>query len=134
MLLSNVTASSTACAALLSTKISIIQSSTFPNGFYPTQSRCGTCAAPVPYPSGEPREVLALPLLLDAFVQGAQITEDISKRTRKADLHFLASVFANITTVGLVIALRVHLMLASLQQGATFFTLLNQRICLQNPI
>lgn len=98
MLLSNLTASSTTCASLLSLKITIIPLPTFPNGFYPTQSRCGTCPTPVPYPSAESQDVLALPLLLDAFVQGAQITDDLSKRSRKADLHFLASVFANLTT------------------------------------
>jgi hypothetical protein len=53
----------------------------------------------VPYPSGEVKEVAALPLLIDAFVEGAQLTEDLSKRTRKAELHFLSNVFANMTTV-----------------------------------
>jgi hypothetical protein len=36
---------------------------------------------------------------LDAFVEGAQVVEDLSKRTRKGELHFLASVFANMTAV-----------------------------------
>lgn len=101
MLLSNLTASSTACAILLSMNISIIIDSSFPNSYYPTQSRCGTCPAPDPYPSGEAREALALPLLVDACIQGAQVDEsgDRSKRLRKGDLHFLASVFANLTTV-----------------------------------
>lgn len=55
----------------------------------------------MPYPTGETREILALPLLVDAFVQGSQVVEsgDLSKRTRKAELHFLASVFANLTVV-----------------------------------
>jgi len=43
----------------------------------------------------------ALPLLIDAFVDGAQMAEDLSKRTRKAELHFLASVFANMTVVSI---------------------------------
>jgi len=40
-------------------------------------------------------------MLIDAFVEGAQMVEtgDLSKRTRKAELHFLASVFANMTVV-----------------------------------
>lgn len=101
MLLSNLTASSNACAAMLSLTVNIIPDTDLPNSFYATQSRCGTSAPPSPYPSGEPRDVLALPLLLDAFVQGAQIVEDRSKRLRKADLHFLASVFANLTGVRL---------------------------------
>ena len=55
----------------------------------------------MPYPTGESREVQALPLLVDAFVQGSQVVEsgDLSKRSRKAELHFLASVFANMTVV-----------------------------------
>ncbi|KAK7060767.1 Protein hgh1 [Paramarasmius palmivorus] len=83
MLLSNLTASSSACATLLSMK-----------------SRSGSCTAPVPFPGGDEREVLALPLLLDAFAQGAQIDEiqDLSKRPRKATLHFLGSVFGNLTS------------------------------------
>lgn len=101
MLLSNLTASSAACSAVLSLKISIVPESTQVNGFYATQSRCGTSTAPTPYPSGTSQDVLALPLLLDAFSQGAEINEsgDRSKRTRKGELHFLASVFANLSVV-----------------------------------
>ncbi|KAJ7780177.1 hypothetical protein DFH07DRAFT_465940 [Mycena maculata] len=100
MLLSNLTASSAACATVLSLNIDIILEPTFLNAFYPSQSRCATCVAPVPYPAGEPRAVPALPLLVDAFVQGAEIEEsgDASTRIRKGNLHFLASVFANLTT------------------------------------
>ncbi|THV00654.1 DUF383-domain-containing protein [Dendrothele bispora CBS 962.96] len=101
MLLSNLTASSTACSTVLSMKVTVIANEKHPNGFYASQSRSGTCAAPVSYPSGEEREVLALPLLLDAFVQGAQLVnegEDLSKRNRKGNLHFMASVFANLTS------------------------------------
>ncbi|TFK69306.1 DUF383-domain-containing protein [Pluteus cervinus] len=99
MLLSNLTASSVACSALLELKVKIMLVSNFPNGYYPTQSRCGSCAAPVPYPTGDSRDVLSLPLLVDAFVQGAQFSEsdDPEKRLRKGNLHFLASVFANLT-------------------------------------
>ena len=45
-----------------------------------------------------------MPLLVDAFVQGALIDENqkLNERKRKGELHFLASVFANITTVGFV--------------------------------
>ncbi|KAJ2917111.1 hypothetical protein MD484_g3296, partial [Candolleomyces efflorescens] len=66
---------------------------------YPVNSRSGSCAAPVPYPAGEEKEVPALPLLVEAFVQGATMGEitDLSKRPRKAELHFLASVFANMS-------------------------------------
>ncbi|KAJ6617018.1 hypothetical protein B0H10DRAFT_2164537 [Mycena sp. CBHHK59/15] len=81
------------CATVLSLKIDIIPEPTFPNSFYPPQSRCGTAVAPAPYPAGDARLVLALPLLLDAFVQGAQ-TDD----SADGNLHFQASVFANLTT------------------------------------
>ena len=101
MLLSNLTASSAACSTLLSIKVSVIPDSRLSNSLYTIYSRCGSCPAPVPYPTGETREILALPLLVDAFVQGSQVVEsgDLSKRTRKAELHFLASVFANLTVV-----------------------------------
>ena len=98
MLLSNLTASSVACSALLSLKIPLISDTV---ELYPPQSRCGTCAAPVPYPSGDSRDVLALPLLVDAFVQGAQVdpSADPTTRKRKGELHFLSSVFANLSVV-----------------------------------
>ncbi|KAJ7147621.1 hypothetical protein C8R43DRAFT_526799 [Mycena crocata] len=97
MLLSNLTASSAACATMLTLNIDIIPEPTFPNSFYPTQSRCATSVAPVPYPTGESRTVSALPMLVDAFVQGAE-TGDTETRIRKGNMHFLASVFANLTT------------------------------------
>jgi hypothetical protein len=85
---------------MLSLNIDIIPEPTFPNSFYPSQSRCATAVAPMPYPVGETRPVLALPLLVDAFVQGAETDDsgDASTRIRKGHLHFLASVFANLTT------------------------------------
>lgn len=102
MLLSNMTVSTAICSALLKLTVSILPDSKSPTLYYPVQSKCGTCPAPVPYPTGEPRSVPALPLLLDAFVQGAaaSATADKGKRVRKGTLHFLSSVFANISTVG----------------------------------
>lgn len=99
MLLSNLTAAAPACAALLKMKINVIPDDRLSNKAYPTESRCGSCPEPVPYPKAEPKQVLALPLLLDAFVEGAQVVDDLSKRTRKGELHFMASVFANMTAV-----------------------------------
>lgn len=101
MLLSNLTASTPACSALLSMKIPVIKDSRLSNSFYPVDSRSGSCPEPVPYPSGEIVDMAALPLLIDAFVEGAQLTEDLSKRSRKAELHFLANVFANMTIVSI---------------------------------
>ena len=82
-------------------KVPVLSDPNSPSNYYPTQSRSGTCPAPVPYPTGDPKEELALPLLIDAFVQGAGLDdeEDPNKRLRKGNLHFLASVFANLSTV-----------------------------------
>ena len=98
MLLSNLSVSATVTSALVSMKISIIIDRTDPDAFYPVQSRSGTSPSP---PSGDPRDVLAMPLLVDAFVQSALIDENqtLDERKRKGELHFLASIFANITTV-----------------------------------
>ncbi|KAM6496762.1 protein of unknown function (DUF383) domain containing protein [Amanita muscaria] len=98
MLLSNLSPSSVTCASLVSMEIQAVFEPKLASQCFPVLSRCGSCPAPVPYPSGEPKEVLALPLLVDAFVQGAQVEEDLSKRQRKGQLHFLASVFANLST------------------------------------
>ncbi|KAI0321559.1 DUF383-domain-containing protein [Amylostereum chailletii] len=100
MLLSNLTVQPSVCAVLLTMTITILPDSSSPSGIFPTQSRAASCAAPVPYPSGEEKEVRALPLLINAFVQGANVGlgEGLEKRQRKGDLHFLASVFANLTT------------------------------------
>lgn len=98
MLLSNLTASPSACSSLLSLKIPLVPMA---GGLYYTpHSRSGSCPAPVPYPSEQPCDTFSLPLLIDAFVQGASIDKslDASKRARNGDLHFLSSVFANIST------------------------------------
>ncbi|KAF7309421.1 hypothetical protein MIND_00312900 [Mycena indigotica] len=100
MLLSNLTATPFACREITSLEIDIIPDATLPNGFFAAESRCATAPAPEPYPTGQSRSALALPLLVQAFVQGAQIedADATSSRIRKGNLHFLASVFANITT------------------------------------
>lgn len=99
MLLSNLTTSSAACNILLNLQITIIPDKRLPNGVYTVDSRSASCPAPVPYPSGGEISVPALPLLVDAFVQGATIGDikDLEKRKRKGELHFLANVFANLT-------------------------------------
>ncbi|OBZ73605.1 Protein HGH1 [Grifola frondosa] len=100
MLLSNLTASTTTCATLLSLCVSILPDLKSPTSYFPVDSRSGTCPAPVPYPSGEARDVQALPLLVDAFVHASNAgdVQELDKRNRKADLHFLSSVFANLST------------------------------------
>jgi hypothetical protein len=115
MLLSNLTASSGSCTALLALQIQLLQTPSSTSPFYPTQSRAGSCAPPVPYPTGTEVNVRALPLLVDAFVQGANIdlSVPLDKRPRKSELHFLASVFANLSTVS------VHVSVRRLGQGLT---------------
>ncbi|KAF9785259.1 DUF383-domain-containing protein [Thelephora terrestris] len=97
MLLSNLSVSASVTSALLSMKISIIPDRKDPDAFYPVQSRSGT--SPLP-PPGDSRDVLAMPMLVDAFAQGALVDENqqLDERKRKGELHFLASVFANITS------------------------------------
>ncbi len=109
MLLSNLTASPASCTALLALHIPILPTPSSAGPFYPTQSRAGSCAPPVPYPLGTEVNVRALPLLVDVFVQGTNIDLSIplDKRPRKSELHFLASVFANLSTVSIQVAVRL---------------------------
>ncbi|TFK25130.1 cytoplasmic protein [Coprinopsis marcescibilis] len=102
MLLSNLTASSAACLIVITMKIKVIQYKPYGEDafqMYPVDSRSGSSPTPVPHPTGQEMELNALPLLIDAFVQGATMgdIDDLSKRKRKGELNFLASVFANIT-------------------------------------
>ena len=101
MLLSNITSSAATCATLLSMEVPVLSDPKVASKYFPTQSRSSTCPAPVPYPAGEPKDIPALPLLVDAFVQGAGVDdeEDPDKRLRKGGLHFLAVVFANLSMV-----------------------------------
>ena len=110
MLLSNLTASPGPCTALLALQIPVLRTPSSAGPFYPTQSLAGSCAPPVPYPVGTEVNVRALPLLVDAFVQGANVDPSIplDKRPRKSELHFLASVFANLSTVSVQVAIRLH--------------------------
>jgi len=110
MLLSNLTASSGPCATLLALQIPILQTPSSAGPFYPTQSRAGSCAPPVPYPTGTEINVHALRLLVDAFVQGASVDLGVPLDKcppRKSELHFLASVFANLSTVSVQVVVHV---------------------------
>lgn len=103
MLLSNLTTaiSSSTAAALLSMKVKVIPHEATLGGLYPTNSRSGSCAPPFPPAQGDEVDVPALPLLLEAFVRGANIdpNSELDRRRQKSELHFLASVFANVSTV-----------------------------------
>jgi hypothetical protein len=131
MLLSNLTASAAACSALLSLNIPLVLDSTSAVQLYPTESRCGTCAAPVPYPSGDARQVLALPLLVDAFVQGAQVdtSADPTTRKRKGELHFLSSVFANLTVVCTFVSQKLPALISSFLDTNRSCLFLNSSTC-----
>jgi hypothetical protein len=108
MLLSNLSVSASVTSALISMKISIIPDRKDPELFHPIQSRSGT--SPLS-PPGDPTEILALPLLVDAFIQAALVDENqrLDERKRKGELHFLATVFANITMVCFVELLSLSL-------------------------
>lgn len=89
--------------------------------YYPPLSRCGSAVPKNPYPDGSPMNASALAVLVDAFVRAAEIpvpeeetTEGAAKESgtekakarrgdpaRKADLHFLASVFINVSGVSI---------------------------------
>ena len=123
MLLANSTSFPIVAAALSSLTIpllalpasAITPESTTP--YYPPLSRAGSAVPRNPYPEGSPVSVSALAVLVDAFVRAAEIrlpeAEDAENAeeekkpkvtkgdpARKADLHFLASVFINVSGVG----------------------------------
>ncbi|EJD07430.1 DUF383-domain-containing protein [Fomitiporia mediterranea MF3/22] len=85
------------CSTLLSLKIPVIPLPIGSPPYYPTQSRSGTSPSPSPYPSGDSKDVQALPLLVQAFSQSGTSSAPTEQRIRKADLHFLSSVFANLS-------------------------------------
>lgn len=96
MLLSNITMNPAAAVALVSLEINILPLGSGTK-FYPVQSRCATAPPPTPYPTGSTQKHRALSLLVDAFASSATISTENSER--KGQLHFLASVFANISGV-----------------------------------
>jgi hypothetical protein len=93
MILSNITAYTAPCSELLKLEVEVTPIDD-KGGYYPAQSRSVTAPPPSPYPSASSKTVPALPLLVDAFASAA--TEG-SKR--KGRLHFLGSVFANLSIV-----------------------------------
>ena len=96
MILSNLTAYTTPCLELLKLEVEVIPIDN-EGRYYPPQSRSVTAPTPTPYPSAPSKTVPALPLLVDAFAAAAAAAADSSKR--KGHLHFLGSVFANLSTV-----------------------------------
>jgi hypothetical protein len=93
MVLSNVTVNPNAIQTLLSLKILM-------EGNHPVASRAATAPVLPSDPTAVSRQEDAITLLVDAFTDAATIPGGAKQDSkRKGDLHFLASVFANITVV-----------------------------------
>ncbi|KAG8718320.1 hypothetical protein FRC08_005466 [Ceratobasidium sp. 394] len=91
MTLSNITVNPSAIQKLLSLKIRM-------GGNHPIAARSATAPGPPSDPMAIAREEDAITLLVDAFIDAATVPGGPKEqRKRKGDLHFLASVFANIT-------------------------------------
>jgi len=122
MFLSNITCQPSACRALLTLYIEVVPST---NGtttsLYPPQSRCPTSPPPNPFPTGTPHKERALSLLIDAFSGSA--TRSAGQVERKAKLHFLATVFANVSGVCIHIyrCFHAHEILATRRLGVPSF-------------
>jgi len=97
MLLSNLSAQPSVCTQLLSLKIPVVLDSSLEYRYYPPQSRSGTSPTPQLKAPGEPIELPALPLLVDAFAFSAKAVNNTKGSIRKGELHFLSSVFANLS-------------------------------------
>ncbi|CAE6508764.1 unnamed protein product [Rhizoctonia solani] len=112
MVLSNMTVNPNVIQTLLSLKIQL-------ENDYPVASRASTAPVPTSIGQTQAREESAILLLVDAFVDAATIPgESKEQRKRKGDLHFLASVFANVT-----VAPAGRLSLLSLRSGTSEFAL-----------
>lgn len=107
MLLANATGFQPAAIALSQLTVPLLPLPSAPTPYYPPLSRSGSTVPQNPYPEGSPKPTSALAVLVDAFVRAAVVseTQDGGKTVvrgdpeRKADLHFLASVFTNVTGV-----------------------------------
>ena len=94
MLLSNATSQPSVCNALINLYIEVIPTITTDetvSKLYASQSRCPTSPPPSPFPAGTPRKERALSVLVDAFAE--------SGTQRKGQLHFLATMFGNVSGV-----------------------------------
>ena len=100
MLLSNLTADSSVCKVLLNLEIRVIPHSSDPRHFYPVDSRSATSPTQA-ISSTDVASIFALPLLVDAFVKavGTPVQNTPNDSPPKAGLHFLSSVFANVSAV-----------------------------------
>jgi hypothetical protein len=125
MLISNATCQPSACHALLNLYIEVvpdISTDGTTTSLYPSQSRCPTSPPPNPLPTGTPQKERALSLLIDAF-SGSAITRSAGQAERKGKLHFLATVFANVSGVGIQACrcFHAHDILAARRPGVPAF-------------
>ncbi|KAH7093923.1 DUF383-domain-containing protein [Auriculariales sp. MPI-PUGE-AT-0066] len=95
MVLSNLSMFPQPLANLVALEIPIVHDSALSPPYYPPYSRSGTSIAPDTLSSIETVNVRALPLLIDAFADAARV--EGKEKARKGELHFLASVFANLS-------------------------------------
>jgi hypothetical protein len=99
MLLSNITAYAGVCNTLIELSVPVINHPSIPGGVYAPLSRSGTSPKPDISPDAKELNIKAISLLLHSFVDSAAIPSNETRPLRKGNLHFLASVFANVTTV-----------------------------------
>jgi len=101
MLLSNLSAQQSVCTQLISLKVPVVLSASLTYHYYPTQSRSATSTPPTLNSESMQKDLDALPLLVDAFASSAKVTvgDTATPSTRKGELHFLSSVFANLSVV-----------------------------------
>ncbi|KDQ19193.1 hypothetical protein BOTBODRAFT_28681 [Botryobasidium botryosum FD-172 SS1] len=98
MILSNLSAHPNVPKAILSLVIPILASPSSLPPYYAPASRCPTSPPPEPYPDTDVTySVSALSLLVDAFSRVEPDGTKLDQRKRKGELHFLSSVFANIS-------------------------------------
>lgn len=110
MILANTTGFKPSALALTKLTIPLLAlPSTSATPYYAPLARCGSVLTVNPYPSGSPVSVSAMSILVDAFIRSAVVSEKEDGEgnkvviradpSRKADLHFLASVFTNVSGV-----------------------------------
>ena len=125
MLLSNISKTPTAASRVAKLKIPVY----FSPRIYTPLSRSATSSSPDELPDGPPQEVDVLPLLVDAFVAGASTKNPSSAESdsqpvqnqREGSLHFLASVFANVTNVFIFSSTPLTSNKTQIPEGRIFF-------------
>lgn len=102
MLLSNLSTHTTACNSILDMTIATVQHPAIQGEYYTPASRSATSPKPNIPSDALTANLPAMPLLVQAFVQAAHVplpSSEKSEKSLKPTLNFLASVFANISTV-----------------------------------